>query len=80
MSVTSKAAQPASVKKATIKSESGGSASLVNGFMQLYYYESLLQDAIFVDYMFVDSGNTVKGKSLMEGLPVHTSEEFKEIY
>ena len=77
MSVTSKAAQPASVKKATIKSESGGSASLVNGFMQLYYYESLLQDAIFVDYMFVDSGNTVKGKSLMEGLPVHTSEEFK---
>ena len=77
MAVTSKASQPSSVKKATIKSESGGSASLVNGFMQLYYYESLLQDSIFLDYMFVDTGNTVKGKSLMEGLPVNTSEEFK---
>ena len=76
MSVTSKAAQPASVKKATIKPEKGQSVSLVNGFMQLNYYESLLQDSIFVDYMFVDTGNTVKGKSLMEGLPVVTSEEF----
>ena len=70
MSITSKAAEPASVKKATIKSEKGSTVSLVNGFMQLNYYESLLQDSIFVDYMFVETGNTIKGKSLMEGLPV----------
>ena len=35
-----------------------------------------MQDAIFLDYTFVDTGNTIEGKSLIEGLPVNTSEEF----
>ena len=73
---TSSASVPADVKKATIKSESGTTVDLTGGFLLLKYYESLMQDAIFLDYTFVDSGNTIEGKSLIEGLPVNTSEEF----
>ena len=73
---TSSASVPADVKKATIKSESGTTVDLTGGFLLLKYYESLMQDAIFLDYTFVDTGNTIEGKSLIEGLPVNTSEEF----
>ncbi len=65
---TSSAAVPASLNKATIKSESGTSVSLMNGFMQLQYYESLLQDSIYLDFMYVDTGNTLNGMSLLDGL------------
>ena len=75
--VPSNAALPSTVTKAEIKSNKGGkTASLTNGFVQLYYYESILQDSIKADFMYADSGNTVDGKSAMEGLPIVGTEDF----
>ena len=76
--VTSSDTLPSSVIKAEIKSnkESGETVSLVNGFVQLYYHESILQDSIKVDFIFADTGNTIEGKSAMEGLPIVGTEDF----
>ena len=69
---------PAQVSKAEITSNEGGiTASLLGGFVQIYYYESILQDSIKVDYIFADAGNSVDGKSVMEGLPVVGTEDFE---
>ena len=76
--VASETTLPSSVIKADIKSNEGGkTASLVNGFIQLNYYESILQDSIKVDYIFGDTGNTVDEKSAMEGLPIVGTEDFE---
>ena len=54
--VASETTLPSSVIKADIKSNEGGkTASLVNGFVQLNYYESILQDSIKADYTFTDT-------------------------
>ena len=75
--VASSATEPSSVLKAEIKSNKGGeTVSLVNGFVQLMYHESILQDSIKVDYIFTDTGNTIKEKSAMEGLPIVGTEDF----
>ena len=76
--VTSDATVPSSVIKAEIKSNKGDeTVSLVNGFVQIMYYESILQDSIKVDYIFADTGNTIDGKSAMEGLPIVGTEDFE---
>ena len=75
--VPSSASLPSTVTKAEIKSNKGGkTATLTNGFVQLYYYESILQDSIKADFMYADSGNTIDGKSAMEGLPIVGTEDF----
>jgi len=75
--VPANAALPSTVTKAEIKPNKGGEpVILVNGFVQLYYYESILQDSIKADFMYADSGNTVKGKSAMEGVPIVGTEDF----
>ena len=75
--VPSSASLPSTVTKAEIKSNKGGkTATLTNGFVQLYYYESILQDSIKADYMYADAGNTINGKSAMEGLPIVGTEDF----
>ena len=75
--IPANAALPSTVTKAEIKPNKGGKpVILVNGFVQLYYYESILQDSIKADFMYADSGNTVKGKSAMEGLPIVGTEDF----
>ncbi len=75
--VTSANTVPASVLKATLKSNKNNKeVALVNGFVQLYYYESILQDCIKVDYIFGDTGNAVDGKSVREGLPLVGTEDF----
>ena len=75
--VLSSATAPSSVLKAELKSNKGGeTVSLVNGFVQLMYHESILQDSIKVDYIFTDTGNTIKEKSAMEGLPIVGTEDF----
>ena len=76
--VTSDATVPSSVIKADIKSNKGGkTVSLTGGFVQIMYYESILQDSIKVDYIFADTGNTIDGKSAMEGLPIVGTEDFE---
>ena len=76
--VTSDATVPSSVIKADIKSNKGGkTVSLTGGFVQIMYYESILQDSVKVDYIFGDTGNTIDGKSAMEGLPIVGTEDFE---
>ena len=41
------------------------------------YYESILQDSVKVDFIFADTGNSVDGKSVMEGLPIVGTEDFE---
>ena len=74
----SRSTVPAQVSKAEITSNEGGTtASLVNGFVSLMYYESILQDSVKVDFIFADAGNSVDGKSVMEGLPIVGTEDFE---
>ena len=74
----SRSTVPAQVSKAEITSNEGGTtASLVNGFVSLMYYESILQDSVKVDFIFADTGNSVGGKSVMEGLPIVGTEDFE---
>ena len=74
----SRSTVPAQVSKAEITSNEGGTtASLLGGFVSLMYYESILQDSVKVDFIFADTGNSVKGKSVMEGLPIVGTEDFE---
>ena len=69
---------PAQVTKAQVTgNESGKTASLTGGFVQIMYYESILQDSIKVDYIYADAGNSVDKKSVMEGLPLVGTEDFE---
>ena len=51
------------------------SASLIGGFIELRYYESILQDSIKANYMFADAGNSIDGQSVLEGLPLVGTED-----
>ena len=74
----SRSTVPAQVSKAEITSNEGGTtANLVNGFVSLMYYESILQDSVKADFIFTDTGNSVDGKSVMEGLPIIGTEDFE---
>ena len=69
--VTSENARPASVTAADITSNSSSdSVSLVNGLVRLQYFESILQDSIKVSVIYSDTGNSIKGQSVIEGLPL----------
>ena len=74
----SRSTVPAQVSKAEITSNEGGTtANLLGGFVSLMYYESILQDSVKVDFIFADTGNSVDGKSVMEGLPIVGTEDFE---
>ena len=74
----SRSTVPAQVSKAEITSNEGGkTANLLAGFVSLMYYESILQDSVKVDFIFADTGNSVDGKSVMEGLPIVGTEDFE---
>tara|TARA_Y100001970_G_scaffold258133_2_gene337671 strand:- start:2665 stop:3993 length:1329 start_codon:yes stop_codon:yes gene_type:complete len=74
----SRSTVPAQVSKAEIKANEGKkTANLLGGFVTLMYYESILQDSVKVDFIFADTGNSVDGKSVMEGLPVVGTEDFE---
>ena len=71
--------QPATISKADVVSNSDPekTASLVNGIVQLTYFESILQDSIKASIIFSDAGNAIEGKSVSEGLPLVGTEDFK---
>ncbi len=75
--VTTSKTVPASVTKAEITGNEGGTVNTLQGLVQILYHESLMQDSIKVDYIFADSGNTIKGKSAREGLPIVGTEDFE---
>ena len=74
--IASKGSEPAEVTKVTINSNQGGKAvDLRGGFVQLTYTESIMSDTITANYTFIDSGASVDGKSVRDGLPLVREEK-----
>ena len=75
--VTSKSTEAAFVSKLEVKSNKDESktVSLTGGFVELLYYESILQDTVRADVVFTDTGNAIDEKSVIEGLPLVGTEE-----
>ena len=67
------------VELATItdKKDSSRSVSVAGGFIEMRYYESILQDGTQASFMFADAGNSIDGKTVSEGLPLNGGETFK---
>jgi len=73
---TSKKSSPANINAVDITSNSSSdSVSLVNGMVRLQYYESILQDSIKVSVIYSDTGNSINGQSVIEGLPLVGTED-----
>lgn len=69
--IASKGSEPANITKLTINSNQGGKAvDLRGGFVQLTYTESIMSDTITANYVFADSGASIDGKSVRDGLPL----------
>jgi len=79
MSNAAKKSAPASITKAEVISnkDSQKTASLVNGILRLTYHESILQDSVKAYVVFGDVGLAVDNKSVIEGLPLIGTEDFK---
>ena len=82
MSNEAKKSSPASISKADVISnaDSEKTASLVNGLIRLTYHESILQDSVKAYVVYSDVGNAVDGKSVIEGLPLIGTEDFKLVF
>ena len=69
--VAGKGSETGNVSKFTINSNQGGKAvDLRGGFVQLIYTESIMSDTITASFLFADSGASVDGKSVRDGLPL----------
>ena len=69
--IASKGSEPGNITKLTVNSNQGGkSVDLRGGFVQLTYTESIMSDTITANYVFVDSGASIDGKSVRDGLPL----------
>ena len=79
MTNDSRRSAPATISKANVISNLNSSrvASLVNGILNLTYHESILQDTVKAYIVFSDVGNAIDGKSVIEGLPLIGTEDFK---
>ena len=79
MSNAAKKSAPGSITKAEVTSnaDAGKNANLVNGIIRMTYYESILQDSIKANVIFGDVGLAVDNKSVIEGLPLIGTEDFK---
>jgi hypothetical protein len=75
--VTGAQSTPAFIEKLDIFSnkDQSKSVSIVNGTIQLMYYESILQDAVMANVTFADAGNSIDEKSSLEGLPIVGTEK-----
>jgi hypothetical protein len=67
------------IELATIldKKDPSRSVSVAGGFVEMRYYESILQDGIQASFMFSDAGNSIDGKTVSEGLPLNGGETFQ---
>ena len=69
--VASKGTEPSIPTQIDIKSNSTGkTVSLLGGFVEMTYTESIMSDSIKVNYTFIDSGQSIDGKSVRDGLPL----------
>ena len=82
MSNNAKKSSPASITKADVISnvDPEKTASLVNGIIRLTYHESILQDTVKAYVVFSDVGLAIDNKSVIEGLPLIGTEDFKLVF
>lgn len=73
--VVTRSADPAFITKVEVKSNKEGIVNVANGVEQFTYYESVLQDSIRATVIFNDSGDTINGKTAVDGLPIVGQEE-----
>lgn len=78
-SLDSKKGESGNIKKLSIASNKSGQSDISNGIVELRYYESILQETVRVQLQFVDTGNSVNGKTVIEGLPLVGTEKSKVI-
>jgi hypothetical protein len=71
---------PALIKSYNIASNDGvKTAELIGGIIKLQYYESLLNDTISANILYVDTGASVDGKTVLDGLPLVGGEKSRFI-
>jgi hypothetical protein len=70
--ITSRAGGSSFIEKIDVVSNKDQSknVSVANGTINLMYYESILQDSVRATVTFVDTGNAIDGKTVIEGLPM----------
>ena len=61
---------PAAIRSINIASNEGKTAELVGGVIKFQYFESLLSDTIQSEFVYVDTGGAVDGKTVLDGLPL----------
>tara|TARA_B100002019_G_scaffold275029_1_gene272526 strand:- start:3329 stop:4684 length:1356 start_codon:yes stop_codon:yes gene_type:complete len=68
---TSKGSDPSFVERIdVISNKDGQSTSITGGLVNLMYYESIMKDSVRATVTFVDAGNTINGKTALDGLPI----------
>ena len=69
--IATKSSEPGLIEQIDIFSnKTGKSVSLANGLISFTYVESIMNDTIKVNLSFIDSGNTIDNKNIIEGLPL----------
>ena len=70
--ITSRAGGSSFIEKIDVVSNKDQSknVSVANGTILLMYYESILQDSVRATVTFADTGNSIDGKTVIEGLPM----------
>ena len=69
--------QDATITKALIKSNETDEEVDISGCIECAYVESIYDDTIRVQYTIANTSGTVDGKTLLEGLPLVGTEDFK---
>ena len=65
------------IKKAIIISNVDGSDVDLTKAINCRYYEGILNDTVSCDLIITNSGSTINGKNLLEGLPLVGTEDFE---
>ena len=70
---------PSQIKSYSIASNEGKTAELVGGIIKLQYFESLLNDTVSANILYVDTGGAIDGKTVLDGLPLVGGEKSRFI-
>tara|TARA_B100002019_G_scaffold76929_1_gene66392 strand:+ start:333 stop:1667 length:1335 start_codon:yes stop_codon:yes gene_type:complete len=63
-------AAPAQIRSFSIASNEGKTAELVGGIIRMQYFESLLNNTVSSNILYVDTGGAIDGKTVLDGLPL----------
>ena len=77
MAADTKKYEDCKIKKATIISNVDGSDVDLTKAINCRYYEGILNDTVSCDLIITNSGSTLNGKNLLEGLPLVGTEDFE---